>query len=262
MRREAAFQCCWLRDRKNSLGISSLTQNIFGHPTGVRQISLKPHRDLAHQQGCDQGDLDIQMPHYNLALEKHGVLRWRGHSACFVRFPTLSSDPARKWDGGMLPSSGTCLQGVFKDHFSRQFLYRTATLRNLLSLFSSVGNYSCMSLWPCKKRKHLVQSIHAPFPLPLVSMNAWPAVPFNHTWPRAVSQMPPLKSARGCGEAKGKQRSQICWEGCDCLEHLMVKKPDFSTVPSPLPPSSAAAVAVSSLPLCCYASLRQRLSVW
>lgn len=31
--------------------------------------------------------------------------------------------------------------------------------------------------------------------------------------------------------------SRICWEGCDRLEHRMVKKPDFSRALSFLPPA-------------------------
>lgn len=107
------------------------TENIFDHLTGVRQISLKPHKDLVYQQECDQGDLEIQMPCYNLALEKCSDLRLRGLSAYFVRLPTLSLDAART------PSLCQAhLQGVFKDHLCRQFLYGTAMLCNMGELAS------------------------------------------------------------------------------------------------------------------------------
>lgn len=100
-------------------------ENIFGHPPGVRQIGLKPHGDLAHRQGCDQGDLDIQKPRYSLALEKRDVLRSRGHGTCFVRFPTQSSDAART------PSVRHVSPGRVQGPGSMQFPYRAAMLCNV-----------------------------------------------------------------------------------------------------------------------------------
>lgn len=113
--------------KEQLMGKQPHTENVFGHPTGLRQIGLKPHRDLAHQQGYDQTDLDIQMPPCNLALEKHNVLRSRGHGACFCEI----SHPVLRYCKNSLPLSGTCPREVFKDHLCRQFPYRTATLCNL-----------------------------------------------------------------------------------------------------------------------------------
>ena len=42
------------RQKEQLTGGQPHAENIFGHPTGVRQIGLKPHRDLMHQQGTSE----------------------------------------------------------------------------------------------------------------------------------------------------------------------------------------------------------------
>lgn len=176
------------------------TENFFDHLTGIRQISLKPHKDLVYQWECDQSDLEIQMPHYSLALEKCSDLRLRGFCACFVRFPTLSLDAARTPTLCQAHVSRGCSRTIYAGSFFTELPCFAIWESLFLSLFSLVANYSCTLLWSCKKRKHSAPSVHAPFPLPLVCTSAWPTVSFNHIWPQAVPQMLPLKSACACGE--------------------------------------------------------------
>lgn len=201
---EAVFQCCWLKDRKNSSQLSSLTLRTF-----LATPRCKADRSETPWRPCASTRVRPGWPRHPKATLQLGFgearcpeIKGARCTFCEISHPVLGCCENSLRQARV---SRTCSRTtIYADSFPTELPCFAMWESLLLSLFSRVGNYSRTLLWPCKKRKYSVQSIHAPFPLPLVYVKAWPAVSFNHTWPQAVSQTPPSKSACGYGEIQGK----------------------------------------------------------